>query len=142
MRTSSAAFTRQPRCAFFFFPKERLPMDELMCELVNRLNAELREEFEERAGIVEFEAGLTRDESECFALMDVLHRYPWALAGVTVIQFQLGTDTCFLVTTEKDGLQRVARFGGDGSHFVDLAEVVRERFQGAALLSKWPAPVE
>lgn len=117
-------------------------MDQLMSQLVDRLNVELREEFEERAGIVEADAGLTRDESECFALMDVLHRYPWALAGVTVIQFQLGEDTCWLLTTEQDGLQRVARFGGDGSFFIDLAEVVRERFNGAALLSKWPEPVE
>ena len=35
-------------------------MDGLMSELVNRLNVELREEFEERAGIVEFEVAHPR----------------------------------------------------------------------------------
>jgi hypothetical protein len=113
-------------------------MDGLISDLVDRLNVELREEWDERAGINQFDAGLDRQSAEWFAMLDILHRFPWAVAGVTVIQFQLGEDMYWLLTTEQDGLQRVARFGGGGANFVDLAEVVRERFQGAALLSRWP----
>ena len=52
------------------------PIDPLVATLVDRLNDNLREAFEERAGILEFEAGLPRAHAECLALLNVLVSYP------------------------------------------------------------------
>ena len=110
----------------------------VVTELIERLDTDVRELFEERAGIVEFEAGLPREEAESYALLDVLRRYPWALTGVTAVRFEVAKETCWLLTTAADALRRVARFGGAAACLVDPAEVIEERFQGAALLSRWP----
>ena len=115
-------------------------MYEVVSELLQRLEPDLRELFEERAGIVEFEAGLPREEAESYALLDVLRRHPWALTGVTVVQLEIGTETCWLLTTTADALGRVAKLGGGAACLADPAEVIEERFQGAALLCKWPEP--
>ncbi len=52
------------------------PIDPLVASLVDRLDDNLREAFEERAGILEFEAGLTRAHAECLALLNVLVSHP------------------------------------------------------------------
>lgn len=54
-------------------------MDELVLELVNQLDAAQREEFEERAAIVEYDAMRCREHAECLALLDVLRRHPSVL---------------------------------------------------------------
>lgn len=51
------------------------PMNTLVAEIVSQLNPALREEFEERAGIIEFDAKLPRNHAECLALLDVLNRH-------------------------------------------------------------------
>ena len=54
-------------------------LDMLVAEMVIKLDPALREEFEERAAIMECEGKLSRDHAECLALLDVLHRHPEAL---------------------------------------------------------------
>ena len=58
-------------------------MDALVLEIVQQLDAALREEFEERAAIMEFEAGYSKGHAECLALLDVLRRNPAALLRTT-----------------------------------------------------------
>ena len=58
------------------------PIDPLVARMVALLDDNLREDFEERAAIVEFEAGLPRAHAECLALLDVLRRHPDALIGI------------------------------------------------------------
>jgi len=55
------------------------PKHPLVSEMVSKLDPALREEFEERAAILEFEAAMLRDHAECLALLEVLHRHPEAL---------------------------------------------------------------
>lgn len=55
------------------------PIHPLVAEMVSKLDPALREEFEERAGIIQFDAKFPRDHAECLALLDVLHRHPEAL---------------------------------------------------------------
>jgi len=43
--------------------------------VISLLDADLKEEFEERAGIMQFSSKLTRDHAECLALIDVLRRH-------------------------------------------------------------------
>lgn len=57
-----------------------IPLDPLVATLVNRLNDNLREAFEERAGILEFEANLPRAHAECLALLNVLVSHPEAVS--------------------------------------------------------------
>ena len=71
-------------------------------------------------------------------MLDVLRRHAWALTGVTVVRFEIAKETCWLLTTAADALRRVTQFGGAAACLVDPAEVIEERFQGAALLSRWP----
>lgn len=52
--------------------------------LVDRLDADAREAFEERAGIAEFDGGLPRPMAEALALLEVLRCRPEALLGVRV----------------------------------------------------------
>ena len=51
-------------------------MNEIVDEIAAHLNANQLEEFEERAGIIEFEAGVQRDLAEALALLCVLRRHP------------------------------------------------------------------
>ena len=55
------------------------PQDALVADLITRLDTEQREDFEERAGIIEFEAQVSRGHAECLALLDVLRRHPAVL---------------------------------------------------------------
>ena len=53
-----------------------IPIDPLVAEIVHQLDPALREDFEERAGILEFDANMTRAHAECLALLNVLLRHP------------------------------------------------------------------
>ena len=52
------------------------PKDALVAALVAQLTEGEREDFEERAGIIEFDGKLSRAHAECLALLDVLRRHP------------------------------------------------------------------
>lgn len=56
-----------------------VPIDTLVADMVNLLNDNLREEFEERAGIMEYSGNLSRAHAECLALLNILQRHPTAL---------------------------------------------------------------
>ena len=54
-------------------------MDAIVAEIVDQLDDNLREEFEERAAIIEFDAQVLRAHAECLALLYVLRRHPEVL---------------------------------------------------------------
>ena len=58
------------------------PLDTLVADMVAVLDANQREDFEERAAIIEFEAILPRAHAECLALLDVLRRNPEVLTKI------------------------------------------------------------
>ena len=100
-------------------------------DLIDRLDSNLREEFEERAGIVEFDGLQPREHAEALALLHVLRRHPAALLGVTVVRIEIeGDERCALVTDRSARrLRLVCKVDRD------LAAVVSEQYDGAALLS-------
>ena len=57
------------------------PTDAIVADIVNQLDDDLREDFEERSGIIEFEAKVPRAHAEALALIDVLRRHPEVLAN-------------------------------------------------------------
>ncbi len=104
------------------------PMDELVADMVTVLDAGLREEFEERAAIMEFEGKLSLAHAECLALLNVLHRHPGALSGVILLQVGAAR---WLLTTDPDFVRR--HQGAIGVR--NLADVVREQYSGTAVLT-------
>ncbi len=57
------------------------PLDELVAEVIKVLDASQREDFEERAGVIEFDSNIPRAQAERMALLDILRRYPSVLSG-------------------------------------------------------------
>jgi hypothetical protein len=112
------------------------PTDPLVAELVTRLDDALREDFEERAGIMEVDGQLPRGHAECCALLDVLHRHPAALTGISVLQIELDGGTEWLLTTELTYARRyVADVGGHEIAVRNLADVLLTQYGGVAVLS-------
>lgn len=107
------------------------PQDLLVAEMVQLLDANQREEFEERAGIVEFDGQLPRAHAECLALLSVLHRHPAAL--LRVAQVEADGVAHWLLTPDR---QHVAGIGGTGIRVARLADVLKEHFGGSAFLAK------
>ncbi len=114
------------------------PIDPLVADMVKKLDEGLREEFEERAAIMEFEGKMPCAHAECLALLNVLHRHPSVLTGVNVLKMEMKGKTQWLLTTDPD-LARRQLADVDGTrietHVVDLAAVVREEYGGVAMLT-------
>lgn len=55
------------------------PRDETLAALVRRLSDDLFELWEERAAVLEFDAGLARDLAEARAFLQVLRSHPKAV---------------------------------------------------------------
>lgn len=49
--------------------------------IVERMDANLKEAFEERAGIMEFDGGLNREHAECLALLEIIRLHPVQVLG-------------------------------------------------------------
>ena len=107
----------------------------LVGEVVGTLPADLREDFEERAAIMEHDGELPRAEAECRALLSVLRRYPEVITGVTVLRFHMQGVPQFLVTTDLDLAGRhLAHLDAVEVTTVPLADVVADRCGGLAAL--------
>ena len=112
------------------------PHDALVADMVNQLDAGLREEFEERAGIIEFDAKQPRAHAECLALIDVLRRSPAALTGISVLQVEIDGATQWLLTTDLAyARQHLAEICGVEIAVPDLDNVIEEQYDGIAMLS-------
>jgi hypothetical protein len=77
----------------------------IVSDLVSRLDANLRDTFEERAAIMEFDGGLQRDLAEALALLNVLSTHPLALAGISAWQIELDGESLLALITD-DGRAR------------------------------------
>ena len=112
------------------------PLDSLVAEMVEGLDATLREEFEERAAIIEFEAKESCAHAECLALLCVLHRHPAALKGVTALQVEIEGISRWLLTTDVQvARQRLALAGGFQKGTYDLDSVIERQYSGLAFLA-------
>ena len=120
--------------------KKQIPAkqsDAIVTGIVDGLDAKLREEFEERAAIIEFDGKQTRAHAEALALLDVLSRHPYALTGITVQQVDLDGSTQWVLATKR-GVARPypSRINAVKSGEVDLVAVVEKHYGGFALLTK------
>ena len=111
------------------------PIDDLVANIANTLDANLREAFEERAGIMQFDGKLSQGHAECLALLDVLHLHPAVLSGVQVLEVELEGATQWVVTTNLTYARRhLQDMGGIELDVLELAEVIEEQYGGMAML--------
>src|SRR5687767_10056521 len=89
-----------------------IPISELVARMVEELDANQREQFEERAAIMEYDALYSRQHAECLALLD-LYCHPEAIPVVTVIEVDMSGSKQWIATTDPDtARQHVADIGG------------------------------
>ena len=112
------------------------PTDPLVAELVERLDINQREAWEERAAIMQFDGGLPRGHAECLALLDLLCRQPSVLSGISVLQIELDGGTEWLLTTDLAYARRyVSYVGGNEIAVHQLADVLLTQYGGVAVLN-------
>ena len=113
-----------------------IPADPLVARLVARLDLNMREAFEERAAVVQFDAGFARGHAECLALLDVLAAHPRVLSGVAVLGFHRGGPSDHLITCDPERARRfLSANGATETGVLDAARFLAERCDGVALLT-------
>ena len=112
-----------------------IPKDAIVIEMVNRLGADAREAFEERAAIIEYDGQVPRAHAECLALLEVLRRDALAVTSVVALQIELDGGTEWLLTTDLAfAREYLADIGGREVAVLDLADVIHEQYGGVAVL--------
>ena len=110
-------------------------IDPIVTELVARLTTEQREEFEERAGIIEFDGGKPRAHAECLALLNLIKNHPATLSGIAVMEITFEGKTRWLLTSNlAQARAYLARIGARELGCRDPLEVINGPIHGMALL--------
>lgn len=112
------------------------PQDEIVAEMVAKLDQGQRETFEERSSIRHFDGHFPYGHAECLAMLEVLRRYPSLLTGVTTVQIEIDGGTEWLVTTDLPFTrQHLADIRGKEVEVVNLATVINEQYGSLATLT-------
>lgn len=116
------------------------PLDPSVARIVDQLDEDRREAFEERAAIMEFDGGMARADAEPAALIDTLARYGLPPGSrVRLLQAQVGEATEWVLTTDPASARtRLAELGADDIAEADLDEVVTSQYGDLAFLSTGP----
>ena len=117
-------------------PETVNPQHPILTDLLCRLDECQREAYEERAGILVFEARVDRPLAETLALLDLIRVQPMVLSGVTVLQIELDGGTEWLLTTDLPfARQYVADIHAKEIAKVYLADVLELQYGGVAVLT-------
>ncbi len=112
------------------------PLNPLVADIVAMLDPDMREDYEERAAIMEYEAKMERAHAECLALIDLLRRHPSILTGVTVLQVELAGAIQYWPTTDLESARKyIDNIGGVEKSILDLATVIDRQYAGIAVLT-------
>jgi len=116
------------------------PLDAGVARLIQQLDDGRREAFEERAGILEFDAKLPRLEAERQALLQTLARYGFpGSPDVRLLQVEVGDAPRWLLSGNEIAARRALADRGAGKVVeVDLADTLRSQFGGLAVLALFP----
>lgn len=117
-----------------------IPRDAGVARLVQQLDGNRREAFEERAGILEFDAKLPRLEAERQALIQTLARHGFPnVPPVRLLTVEIDGATQWLLTGNVLATQRaLARRGITDAVEVDLSGTLRHQFADLAVLAIFP----
>jgi hypothetical protein len=102
----------------------------IVTEILENLNADLREDFEERAAIMEFDGGLDRRLAEALALLCILHNHR---SGLVALEVQLSGETQYLLTTSLNNSK--LRLGGHIVRVIDPMDLLHREFRDLAQLT-------
>lgn len=117
-------------------PRPTTPSNPLVASLVQRLSTDLREDYEERAAIMEFDALLPRDLAEALALLDVIQRHPDALLGLSMLRVVERGKVRFVITRNAESTRRaLLSVGCHVSLPLLLQQTFQHEFNGWAWLS-------
>ena len=109
----------------------------LVDELVQSLSPAVREDFEERAAIMEFDGRTSREMAEALALLDVLKRHPAALLDVDVFSVTQDHITKHLICRRgRMTAERLRSVGYEAVTEVELSTTLSVHFNGLAMLSR------
>ena len=112
------------------------PQDQTVAELVEFLDDNLQEMFEERAAVRQHDGGLTKDHAEARALLDVIERYPDALSGVIAFTVEYDGATHWILATDEDlAREHIARKKGAERAKRSLASTINMDFDGLAQIT-------
>ena len=108
----------------------------IIASLLDNLTDDLREDFEERAAIMEFDGGLDRTLAEALALLCLLHNHPYCLQTLVALEVQLEGEVKHVLTTALgDTRLRLEQMGAILVRVLDPVELIRDEFQGNVLLT-------
>ena len=104
----------------------------IVSEILENLNDDLREDFEERAAIMEFDGGLDRRLAEALALLCILHNHPRALVALEV---QWNGEIQYLLTSSLgDAKLRLKQSRGQIVGVLDPVDLLHREFNDLAQL--------
>jgi len=130
--------TQPPSGGFLVSGARMTPLSPIVEALVCRLDDTLREAFEERAGILQFEAGNPRELAEPLALLDVVRMHPLAVAGVVCLRGAVAGASVYVIAGDEARARgALAVLGGADGAAADLAGVLGQ-LGGAARLTALP----
>ena len=112
------------------------PYHPIVADLLACLDEQQHEQFQERAGILEFDGGCDRQLAEALSLLDLIRQNPLALSGITALQIELDGGTEWLLTTDLPfARQHLADVGGHEIAVRNLADVLLTQYGGIAVLT-------
>lgn len=108
----------------------------IVVEMVSTLDEPQHEQFQERAGILEFDAGLDRQLAEVLSMLDLIRQNRLALNGINVLQIELDGGTEWLLTTDLSfARQHLVDIHAKEIAVVNLADVLNRQYGGIAALT-------
>ena len=111
----------------------KTPIDPTVAEMVELLDENQREMFEERAAVREHDGGLARAHAEALALLDTLGKFSEALTGLIVFQIDIDGEPRFFIANSEELLrERAEKVGGDVKARRSVSWTVDEEFGGLA----------
>lgn len=121
--------------AFAFLEVALIPMSPIVEALVRRLSESHREDFEARAGVMQFETGKERELAEALALLEVIRLNPMAVSGVVLLQATLAGARVRVLAGDPSAAQaRLDALGAAGVAREELA-IALASLGGAARLT-------
>jgi hypothetical protein len=112
--------------AFVLLEEALTPLNPIVEALLCRLDENLREAFEERAGIMTWEGGQPRELAEALAMLEVVRVHPFAVSGLVALSVRLVEVERTVLTFDRPAAERhIAALGGAVLGHAALAESIR-----------------